>query len=73
MIIIAVATLIVSCGLRRYDKVDGSKNANAIVLNYIDDIIGLSRHVRHLRDNSDTTVVTTRYGGWQIDSIAVYE
>ncbi len=77
MIIIAVAILIVSCGLRRYDKVDGSKNANAIVLNldngHIDDIIGLSRHVRHLRDNSDTTVVTTRYGGWQIDSIAVYE
>lgn len=76
-IIILVATFMVSCGLGIDYKSDGIKSSNAIALNWDDghikDVIGLSRRMLYMRDNSDTIAVTARYGGWLIDSIAVYE
>ncbi|MDO4310998.1 MAG: hypothetical protein Q4C43_09835 [Prevotella sp.] len=35
--------------------------------------IGLSAHSVYMRIGIDTMVVTTRYGGWMIDSVRVYE
>ncbi len=35
------------------------------------DTIGLSKHLRHMRDTPDTAVVTTMYTGWTVDSIKI--
>lgn len=37
------------------------------------DPIGLSKHVRHLRGDIDSAIVTTKYGGWLIDSVKIFE
>lgn len=65
-----VAMVLLACA--PFCSVDGQTREGAALNDGVDPI-GLSGHVRHLRGDADSAIVTTGHGGWTVDSVRIFE